>query len=76
MHNKKTTVLFLAVVMLLGAFSANAWAYIDPGSGSLILQMVLSVAAGVFLVLSKFSKKIKTTAGRVWKAFRREREQR
>ena len=49
---------FLAVIFLVGSESA-AWAYLDPGSGSLILQIALGALVGFFATLKIYWNKIK-----------------
>ena len=39
-------------------------AYLDPGSGALIWQMLLSAVAGTFLVLWRLKEKFKATV--IW----------
>lgn len=49
MSNKKITVLYL--IAFLAIFPAKAHAYLDPGTGSYILQVVGAVLfAGIFVV--------------------------
>ena len=36
-------------------------AYLDPGSGALIWQMLLSAIAGIFLILWRLKEKAKVT---------------
>lgn len=47
----------LTVVLVAGIASSNAWGYIDPGTGSLLLQLQLAFAAGLLF----YFKKIKAT---------------
>ena len=55
----KRTILLLSGVFFV--LPACAYAYLDPGAGSMILQMVLGGLAGVALFLRLFWKKIKMT---------------
>lgn len=41
-------------------FRRNAYAYIDPGSGEYILQMLLAAVAGIFFLAAKFWSRLKT----------------
>ena len=55
--------LILASIVCL-AVSLPAQAYLDPGSGSLILQLVLSGVAGLILLLKVYWHKLKSILGR------------
>lgn len=47
-----STILFLMV-------NSNAYAYIDPGLGSIILQAIIAMIAGSSLIIKIYWKKIK-----------------
>jgi hypothetical protein len=49
--------LYLVVVLGLLA-SVPAWAYVDPGSGSMIIQTVIAVFAGGSAFLALFLRRI------------------
>ena len=53
----KKTIVVLAAFLLLN-FARSAHAYLDPGSGSLVLQVLLGGVAGVLLVLKLFWHRI------------------
>ena len=55
---------FLILVSIVCLMSLPAQAYLDPGSGSLILQLVLSGVAGLFLLLKVYWYKLKSILGR------------
>ena len=49
-----------AIVFLFhGLFFSNAYAYIDPGSGSAILAMIISAIAGIGITLKIYWEKLK-----------------
>ena len=48
---------FIALVLLLG-LPATAHAYIDPGSGSFVLQMVVAAVLGAGVTLKMYWKRI------------------
>ena len=48
-------------------------AYLDPGSGALIWQMLLSVLAGLLLLLWRVKEKAKGILLRIGKLFRKPR---
>ena len=50
-------VLMLISIVLLS--HKNAYAYIDPGAGSMIVQVVIGVIAGSAMAIKIFWKKIK-----------------
>jgi hypothetical protein len=55
----KTTipVCFLTALLLLMA-TESAYAYLDPGSGSMLLQLLLGGAAGIAVILQLFWRRI------------------
>lgn len=57
-------ILVLSLVFL-GAFSVStpAYAYLDPGTGSMILQLLLGGAAGVAMVFKLYWDRIKGFLG-------------
>jgi len=52
-------------VLLLCAFllSTNAWAYLDPGTGSMLLQVILGGIAAVGVAFKIFWHRIKSAIG-------------
>jgi hypothetical protein len=51
---------FLAISLILGQFSiSNAFAYIDPGSGSMIVQMLIGTLVGAGIAIKIYWQKIK-----------------
>jgi hypothetical protein len=50
-------------VALLLMFSTNCWAYLDPGSGSMLLQVILGGVAAVGVVLKMYWYRIKRALG-------------
>ena len=55
----KKFILFLMVVFCLLFFSNNALAYLDPGTGSMILQSLLAALLFVGTGIGIFRRKIK-----------------
>jgi len=53
------TWLLAATGLLVLVFSGEASAYIDPGTGSLILQMLIAVVVGTGFALGVFWKQVK-----------------
>jgi len=52
--------LILVITLILGQFSiSNAFAYIDPGSGSMILQMLIGTLLGAGIVVKLYWQKIR-----------------
>tara|TARA_B100000953_G_scaffold251328_1_gene214089 strand:- start:150 stop:353 length:204 start_codon:yes stop_codon:yes gene_type:complete len=50
----------LVITLILGQFSiSNAFAYIDPGSGSMILQMLIGTLLGAGIVVKLYWQKIR-----------------
>ena len=54
---------FLAVP-IIGAMTGTAHAYLDPGTGSMILQLLLGGIAGMAIVLKLYWHKFKALFGR------------
>lgn len=52
----------LLIIMLLLA-SQPAWAYLDPGTGSMLLQVILGGIAAVGVALKLFWHKIRVALG-------------
>ena len=62
MTNMKAFQVFLSIVVILLFFQfsfPDAFAYIDPGSGSVIIQMVIGALVGVGIAVKVFWFKIK-----------------
>jgi hypothetical protein len=53
----KYLLLFLALV------SPSAWAYLDPGTGSMLLQVILGGIAAIGVALKLFWHKIRVALG-------------
>tara|TARA_Y100000817_G_C16784398_1_gene512074 strand:- start:6 stop:206 length:201 start_codon:yes stop_codon:yes gene_type:complete len=50
----------LAVLMFFGHFSiSNAFAYVDPGSGSAIIYVIISALVGVGMTLKVYWSRIR-----------------
>jgi len=49
----------LSIALLLTIFDFEAQAYIDPGSGSVLLQLLLGGVAGVAVVAKLYWERIK-----------------
>ena len=57
---KSKLILFVAVLFIFHQFFiSNAYAYIDPGSGSLILQMLIGTLVGLGITLKIYWHKIR-----------------
>lgn len=50
--------MFLAVLLI----AAPAQAYIDPGAGSLVLQLIIGGVASAFVAIKLFWRRIRGTA--------------
>jgi len=50
----------LVITLILGQFSiSNAFAYIDPGSGSMIVQMLIGALFGAGILVKLYWQKIR-----------------
>ena len=51
--------LFSILLLSRGFFVSDAYAYLDPGTGSVILQALIGVIAGVLIALKIYWYKLK-----------------
>ena len=51
------------MALLLVLFTQPAWAYLDPGTGSMLLQVILGGIAAVGVALKLFWHKIRAALG-------------
>ncbi len=65
MNNKALRIPVLALFILLWASSSNAWAYVDPGSGTLLWQFLLAAAVGGIFLIRRFFFHIKAVIRRI-----------
>jgi len=64
MANSRTPILTMyCVVALCGILTQDAYAYLDPGTGSYVLQIVLGIAFGATMALRIFWTRIKNLFG-------------
>lgn len=56
-HRKRAVVIWLA--LNLAGFSAAAHAYLDPGTGSILVQSLLAGIAGAVAVVSLYWQRVK-----------------
>ncbi len=66
----RTLMLSIVCVILTVVFSQEAHAYIDPGSGSILLQLILGGFAGVAVVVKLYWQRLKAGAGSLKRIFR------
>ena len=57
MHRKRVILMWLT--LQFGGFSAAAHAYLDPGTGSILVQSLLAGIAGAAAVVSLYWQRIK-----------------
>ena len=64
MHSLRTHGFGIVIAILtIGMSTSSAWAYLDPGTGSIILQVLLGGVAGLLLTGKLYWHKILTTLG-------------
>lgn len=61
----KTLPLGLVVALTFLAFPSAAHAYLDPGSSSLLLQLLLSGLAGCLIIIKVYWRRLKGVFGRL-----------
>ena len=54
------------VLVFYFLFTVNAHAYLDPGTGSMILQLILGGVAAFFATISVFFSKIKNYTKKIF----------
>ena len=59
--------LFSILLLSRGFFVSDAYAYLDPGTGSVILQALIGVIAGVLIALKIYWYKLKEKLSRMKK---------
>ena len=72
MKKKIDTVIFVIIFSLL--FSTSSYAYIDPGSGSIILQAIIAAFAGAGTAVTIYWKKVKLFFSKIFKKKDNERK--
>ncbi len=60
---KNLTFISFIAVLLVGAGLKPAYAYLDPGTGAMILQIVLGGVAGFLMVMKLYWHRIKVKLG-------------
>ena len=63
MRMRVFTQLFVSSILLCLVFPSSAYAYIDPGTGSLIFQMLLAGLIGILFAIKVYWRKIKAFLG-------------
>ena len=53
----------LMLVLAIGLVSGNAYAYLDPGSGSMLLQVILGGVAAIGVAMKLYWHRIKAKLG-------------
>ena len=56
------------IVLTVALFTQPAWAYLDPGTGSMLLQVILGGIAAIGVALKLFWHKIRVALGMSRKA--------
>ena len=63
----KKTKFYFCTLCLFFAFCSPAFSYLDPGSGSIILQAILAAIAGVVTTYKIWLFKVKNFLGKIKK---------
>jgi hypothetical protein len=69
MNKKKTcnTITILAMLLIFIVITAeNAFAYLDPGTGSFVLQMLIAGVLGGLFVIKTYWRKIKIFMNKIF----------
>ncbi|TFG91747.1 MAG: hypothetical protein E4H15_05235 [Syntrophobacterales bacterium] len=62
LHSIKSV--FVLVIAIIFLFERNAFAYLDPATGSMIVQAVIAAVAAVSVSVGIFWKRLKSFFGR------------
>ncbi len=62
-QNKGIVIATFGLIMIL---SSPAYAYLDPGTGSMLIQAVIAIIAATSLFLSMFWKRVKAFLNRLF----------
>ena len=63
------------ILLIFGHFSiSNAYAYLDPGTGGSIIQLILVAVAGVSAYISWYWRKIKNFSNKIFKKDKKEKK--
>lgn len=54
---------FISAILIVAALTTNAHAYLDSGTGSFIIQMILGGVAGLIVVFKVFWHRIREILG-------------
>lgn len=65
-NQDKNSGLIVKMVMILLIVPQTAFAYIDPGTGSYVLQVLIGVAFGAWFSIKVFGGKIKAFLSRMF----------
>jgi hypothetical protein len=68
MRARNVSILFF--IAASAGLAQDALAYIDPGSGSILLQLILGGVAGALVVVKMYWQKLKAGAGSLRRMFR------
>ncbi len=63
----------ILLILFLVFYSSNAYAYLDPGSGGIILQAIFGIIAGIITFYYLLKQKIKFFFERLKNIFRRKK---
>lgn len=58
---------FFSLIAIFILFTQETNAYIDPGTGSLVFQMVIGAILGFFFIIKLYFRKIKNFFVRIFK---------
>ena len=63
----KSTLIILALLFATSFFVSDAYAYLDPGTGSVVIQAIIGALVGVVITLKIYWFKLKEKLSRVSK---------
>ena len=65
----QSTILFLLILLFMMVSAEPAFAYLDPGSGSYLVQIIIAGLVGVGFFVKSFWVTIKNVIGKLIKKF-------
>ncbi len=69
------TILFLLILLLMMITAEPAYAYLDPGSGSYLVQIIIAGLVGAGFFVKSFWVTIKNVIGKLTKKFPKNKDE-
>ena len=57
---------FIFLLVAINALNSNAYAYLDPGTGGFIVQLIIAFFAAAFVFINNFWQKVKFYCNKIF----------